>query len=70
MRPVEAPPVRTALPKILIVLIATLIVAMIGSGGTLGEALESPAISTAMSLVAGGGIGALLIVLMGGRAPA
>jgi hypothetical protein len=70
MPPGEAPRVRAALPKILIVLIATLVVAMIGSGGRLGEALESPAISTAMSLVVGGGIGALLIVLMGWRAPA
>ena len=61
---------RTALPKILVVLIATMIVAMIGSGGTLGETLESPTITTAMSLVVGGGIGVLLIVLMGGRAPA
>lgn len=58
------------MPRIVIVLIATLIVAMIGSGGSFGEALESPAISTAMSLVVGGGIGALLIVLMRGRASA
>jgi ABC-type proline/glycine betaine transport system permease subunit len=58
--------VRTALPKTLIVLFAAGLVATIGSR-TLGEALESPTVSTAMSLVLGGGIGVLLLVLVGWR---
>jgi hypothetical protein len=58
--------VRTASLKTLIVVIAVGLVALIGSR-MLGEALESPTVSTAMSLVLGAGIGVLLLVLVGGR---
>jgi hypothetical protein len=58
--------VRIALPKSLIFLLAAGVVATIGSR-TLGEALESPTLSTAMSIVLGGGLGVLLLVLVGMR---
>jgi hypothetical protein len=58
--------VRIALPKTLFVPVAAGVIAAIGSR-TLGEALESPTLSTAQSLVLGGGIGVLLLVLVGRR---